>query len=68
MKPTDTIRAACIARAAELGLTAYAAAKLTGDAVTPDVMKDYLSGRTAMRSDKLSHVLRVLGLAVTERA
>lgn len=63
-KEFDSIQAIVIARAAELGLTAYAIAKLTGDAVGPDHVKDFLEKRKHMGSHKLQHVLRVLGLTV----
>lgn len=58
----DWVQDACIARAESLGLTAYAIAKLTGDAVGPDHVKDFLERRKAMGSHKLQHVLRALGL------
>lgn len=61
----DWIQEAVIARAAELGLTAYALAKLTGGAVSEDHVKDYLERRKSMGSHKLQHLLAALGLTVT---
>jgi hypothetical protein len=64
MPSTDAIHAAVVARAAELGMTAYAIARATDGAVNADTMAKYMRGGYAMGSDRLSHVLRVLGLCV----
>lgn len=64
----DWIQDACIDRARELGLTAYAVAKLTGFAVGADHVKDFLERRKAMGSHKLQHVLRALGLTLAADA
>lgn len=60
----DWLQETVIARAAELGLTAYAIAKSTGDHVTADHVKDYLERRKSMGSHKLQAVLRAIGLRV----
>ena len=60
----DWLQEAVIARAAELGLTAYAVAKLTGDHVTADHVKDYLERRKSMGSHKLQAVLLALGMKI----
>lgn len=60
----DLVQEAVIARAEQLGLTAYAIAKLTGGAVSPDHVKDYLERRKSMGSHKLQHVLTAIGLGV----
>lgn len=62
---TDWMQQRVIARAQELGLTAYAIAKATGGAVSEDHVKNYLERRASMGSHKLQHVLRVLRLDVT---
>lgn len=60
----DWIRARVIARAKELGLTAYAIAKATDGGVSEDHVHDYLTHRKSMGSHKLQHVLSVLGLDI----
>lgn len=62
----DWIQARVIARARELDLTAYAIAKLTVGAVSQQHVSDYFSRRSSMGSHKLQHVLRVLGLTLSE--
>ena len=68
---TDTtIRAAVVAAAGRLDLTAYAVAKRTAEAgvgqpTTPDGIKDYVLGRSSLSSDRLDAVFAVLGLRVT---
>lgn len=62
---TDWLQQRVIARARELGLTAYAIAKATCNAVSEDHVKNYLERRSSMGSHKLQHVLRVLRLDVT---
>ena len=62
--PTDWIQSAVVARATELGLTAYAIAQLAENAVSEDAVKSYLTGRKSLTSAKLQHVLRVLGLSL----
>lgn len=54
-----------VARAAELGLTAYAIALRTDGRASEDAVKDYLTGRSSLGSERLHHVLRVLGLRIT---
>ena len=63
----DWIQERVIARAAELQLTAYAIAKRTDGAVSPDHVQDYLQRRKSMGSHKLQHVLNVLGLTIAAR-
>jgi hypothetical protein len=58
----DWLMEAAIARAEALGLTAYEIAKRTGWAVSADHVKDYLSRKKSMGSNRLQHVLKVLGL------
>ena len=65
----DTIRAAIVAKAEALGLTAYAVAKRTetigvGRPITDDALKLYFNGKTALSSDRLDAVFAVLGLSV----
>jgi len=62
----DWIQEAVIARAGELGLSAYAVAKATGGAVSEDHVLAYLSGRKSMGSHKLQHVLRALSLVIVK--
>lgn len=64
--PSDWIQSRVIARANELGLTAYAIAQKTGGRVSNDHVKDYLERRKSMGSHKLQHVLTVLGLEIVE--
>jgi hypothetical protein len=54
-----------IARAGELGLSAYAIAQQTRGAVSEDHVLAYLSRRKSMGSHKLQHLLRVLGLDIS---
>jgi hypothetical protein len=61
----DWIAAAVIARAGELGLSAYAISKATGGAVSADHVLAYLAGRKSMGSHKLQHVLRALSLTIS---
>lgn len=63
----DWIQERVIARAAELELTAYAVAKLTGGAVSEDHVRDYFARRKSMGSHKLQHVLEALRLKITAR-
>ena len=65
---TDWIQSAVIARARELGLTAYAIAKATDGAVSEDHVRAYLTRRKSMGSHKLQHVLRVLGMTLVVAA
>lgn len=60
-----TLRAAVIARAKSLGLTAYAIARDTGGMVSPDHMRAYLTGAKDMTGERLDAVMRVLGMHVT---
>lgn len=64
---TDWVQETVIARARELGLTAYAIAKRTDGKVSEDHVKNYLERRSSMGSHKLQHVLRALDLGVTPR-
>lgn len=61
----DWLQDAVIARAAKLGLTAYAIAQATGGKVSEDHVRAYLTRSKSMGSHKLQHVLVVLGLEVT---
>ena len=58
----DWLQELVIERAAELGLTAYALAKLTGWAVSEQHARDFIAGRKSMGSRKLQHILAALGL------
>lgn len=60
----DWVQDRVIARAQELGLTAYALSQATGGAVSPEHVKNYLERRASMGSHKLQHVLRALRLDV----
>lgn len=60
----DLIQDVVIKRAAQLGLTSYAIAQMTGGAVSEDHVRAYLTHRKSMGSHKLQHVLRVLKLRV----
>lgn len=61
----DWIQDACIRRARDLDMTAYAVARDTDGAVSENHVRQYLSRRASMGSHKLKHVLRVLGLTIT---
>lgn len=61
----DWIQERVIARATELGLTAYALAKATASGVTENAVKDYLERRCTMSTRKLQHLFRALGLTVS---
>ncbi len=63
----DWIQDAVIARAAALGMTAYAIAQASNGAVSDDHVQAYLTRRKSMGSHKLQHVLSALGLTVTPR-
>lgn len=60
----DWLQDKVIARAAHLGLTAYAIAKATGGKVSEDHIQAYLTRKKSMGSHKLQHVLTALGLQV----
>jgi hypothetical protein len=62
----DWLQSVVIDRAKELGLTAYAIAKLTGWAVSEDHVQAYLTRRKSMGSHKLQHVLAALGQVVVK--
>ena len=62
----DWIQAMVIARAKELGMTAYAVAAATGFAVCADHVKDYFMRKKSMASHKLQNVLTVLGLTIAK--
>lgn len=62
---TDQIQEIVIARAEKLGLSSYEIAKRAG-AVSENHVRAYITRRKSMGSHKLQHVLRVLGLKVTE--
>ncbi len=62
----DWIQDSVIARANKLGLTSYAIAKASEGAVSEDHVRDYLTRAKSMGSHKLQHVLRVLGLKISE--
>ncbi len=65
-KARDTIRAAVIDRAAALGLTAGAIAKATNGAVSDDMLRLYLTGRSDLTSAKVDALFLVLGLVVAD--
>lgn len=60
-----TIRERVIARAKELGLTAYAIARDTNGIVSPDHVKRYITDEADMTGERLDAVMRVVGLQVT---
>lgn len=60
----DTIQETVIARAKELGLTAYAIARASGGAVSENHIRCYLSRKKSMGSHKLQYVFGALGLSV----
>lgn len=62
----DTIQETVIAQAKKLGLTSYAIAKSTDGAVSEDHVRAYILREKSMGSHKLQHVLRVLGLKISE--
>lgn len=65
MTDDDWIRARVIARANELGLTAYGIAKATEGRVSTNHIRCYLAGEKSLTSSKLQHVLTVLGLQIS---
>lgn len=62
----DTIRELVIRRAESLGMTAYAIAKASGGKVRERQVRRYLRRECSLGSG-LQHVLKVLGLEITER-
>lgn len=62
----DSIQEMVIGQAKKLGLSSYAIAKATDGAVSEDHVQDFLARRKSMGSYKLQHVLRVLGLKISE--
>lgn len=62
----DTIRETVIRRAGQLGMTAYGIAKATDGRVAERQVRRYLRRECSLGSG-LQHVLRVLGLEITER-
>lgn len=64
----DWLQQAVIARANELGMTAYAIAKASAGKVSENHVHCYLTGRKSMGSHKLQHVLAALGLELTQSA
>lgn len=62
MSTKDTILSAVKARAEKLGMSSYAIAKATGDVVSEDAVRKYLTGKQSLGSDRLSLVLAVVGL------
>ena len=60
----DTIRNAIIARADQLGLTAYAISKAAN--LDPQTVKRYLAGRASLNSRYVSAICEVLGLELRE--
>lgn len=66
-KKTDTrdwVQERVIARAAELGLTAYAVAQSVAEHVSASHVYDYLARRKSMGSHKLAHLLTALRLTI----
>ena len=64
MQKNPTIREVVAARAAKLGLTAYAIAKRTEGVVSQDTVRRFLDGRGEISTGRLDAVLHVLGLVV----
>jgi hypothetical protein len=67
-----TIRAAVVARAAQLKLKAYTIAQRTKDVnvgrpISDDGLKLFFDGKTALSADRLDAVFEVLGLTVVDR-
>ena len=60
----DAIRETVIARAAELNLSAYAVAKLTGGKVSQSHIRAFMNRKKSMGSEKLQHVLKALRLRI----
>jgi hypothetical protein len=63
---TDHIRDQVLARAKRLRLSAYEIARRTRGLVSERHVSYFLAGRKSMGSAKLQHVMRVLGLKITE--
>lgn len=61
---SDWIRRKVAARAVKIDLSSYAIAAMTGGAVSEDAVRRYITGRTAINSTALAHVLSVLGLTI----
>lgn len=61
----DTIRNAVIAAADRHGLTAYALAKATEGKVSESQMHRFFSGECHMSTEKLQHILPLLGLRIS---
>lgn len=58
----DTIRETIIARAEQLGLTAYAISQQCGGSPNPEAVKRYLTERCHLGSQYVSKICDVLGL------
>jgi hypothetical protein len=61
-RPPDWIRDVVVARARELGLTKYAVAKLSK--VSEKHVGSYFNGQKSMTTERLQHLLKVLGLTL----
>lgn len=64
MTDHDHLRTAIIARAAKLGMTAYAIARDAGGP-SKDAVRRYMAGETDLKSSYVAAVCRVLGLELT---
>lgn len=62
-----SIRDIVVARAENLGLSAYAIAKASNGAVSEDAVKRYMMGRGDITTGKLDAVFRALSLVVVPR-
>lgn len=60
----DRIQDIVIKRAAQLNLSSYAIAQMTGGEVSEDHVRAYLTHHKSMGSHKLQHVLRALKLKI----
>lgn len=62
----DWIQELVVSRAAALKLSSYKISKRTGNAVSEDHVRAYITREKSMGSHKLQHVLRVLGLKIIQ--
>jgi hypothetical protein len=61
----DAISDLVAARARDLGFNAFSLARACDGAVSDDLIRDFFSGKKAMATEKLQHVLQALGLRLT---
>ena len=63
-----TIRSIVIKRAARLDMTAYAIARDTKGAVSPDQVQRFMAGTGDITSARLDAVMKVLGLEIRPKS